>query len=115
VAYRAKQGDIIWINLDPQTGHEQRGRRPAIVLSNNSFNNFTKTTSMVCPITNTDKSIPIQVTLDSRTKTSGVIMCEQAKILDLLARNAEFIECAPKDIIFEAVDIIGGFTEIEDI
>ena len=114
MAYNANQGDIIWIDFDPQVGHEQKGRRPAIVASNNRFNKFEKVTAMVCPITNTDRNIRIHVKLDSRTKTSGVIMCDQAKILDLQSRNAEFIEKAPDDIIFEVADIISGFVEIED-
>lgn len=113
MAYTAKQGDIVWITLDPQAGHEQKGRRPALVVSNNTFNNFVKTAAMLCPITNTDREMPIQIKLDNRTKTSGVIMCDQTKILDIRERNAEFIEKAPKDIVFEVVDIINGFTEIE--
>jgi mRNA interferase MazF len=112
MAYNAKQGDIIWMSFDPQTGREQKGRRPAIVVSNNGFNNFAKTMAMVCPITNTDRSIPIQVKLDGRTATSGVIMCDQAKILDVRKRDAEFIEKVPEDIIFEVADIINGFVEI---
>jgi len=111
--YHAKQGDIIWINLDPQIGHEQKGRRPAIVVSNDTFNDFTKTAAMVCPITNTNRGIPFQIKLDGNTKTSGIIMCDQAKILDLQKRHAEFIEKAPDNIVFEAIDIIGGFIEFE--
>lgn len=113
MAYSAKQGDIIWITLDPQAGHEQKGRRPAFVLSNNTFNNFLRTAAMVCPITNTDRGIPMHVKLDDRTKTSGVIMCDQAKILDLYERAAEFIEQAPVEILYEAVDIISSIIEIE--
>ena len=112
MAYHAKQGDIIWLDFDPQAGHEQKGRRPAIVVSNNKFNRFEKVTAMVCPITNTDRSIPIHVKLDARTKTNGVIMCDQAKILDLQGRNADLIEKAPDDIIIEVVDIVIGFVEI---
>ena len=112
--YKARQGDIIWIDLDPQSGHEQKGRRPALVVSNNTFNNFTKTGAMICPITNTDKGFKIQIRLDDSTKTSGVIMCDQAKILDIGNRNAEFIEKAPEDILVEAVDIVSGIVEIED-
>ena len=115
MSYSARQGDIIWINLDPQSGHEQKGRRPAIVISKNSFNNFTRTMAMLCPITNTDKGVPVHIKLDERTQTDGVIMCDQAKILDLHQRNAEFIEKAPPDIIFEAADIVSGFVEVEDI
>ena len=114
MAYIAKQGDIIWLTLDPQARHEQKGRRPVVVVSNNTFNEFTKSGAMICPITNTDREIPIQPKLDDRTKTSGVIMCDQAKILDLQVRNAEFIESVPEDILFEIVDIISGFLEIEE-
>lgn len=113
MAYKADQGDIIWLNFNPQAGNEQKGRRPAIVVSNKTFNDFARTGAMVCPITNTDRGTPIQVKLDDKTKTSGVIMCAQAKILDLKQRNAEFIEQAPADIIFEVTDIVSGFIEIE--
>ena len=112
MVYRARQGDLIWMDFDPQTGHEQAGRRPAIVVSNDTFNRFAKTAAMVCPITNTDRNIPLHVKLDDRTATTGVILCDQAKILDLQKRNAEWIEHAPDDIIFEVVDVITGFVEI---
>lgn len=105
-----EQGDIIYLDFDPQTGHEQKGRRPAFVVSNKTFNRFTKM-AMVCPITNTDRNIPIQVKLDGRTKTTGVIMCEQVKTLDIYRRNAEFYENAPSDITAEVVDIIYSFIE----
>ena len=114
MAYNAKQGDIVWLDFDPQAGHEQKGRRPALVVSNNSFNRFEKSMAMVCPITNTDRGIPIHINLDGRTKTSGIILCDQAKILDLWERNADFIESVPDDMIFEVADIIGGFVEIEE-
>ena len=113
--YVARQGDIIWLNFDPQAGHEQKGRGPAIVASNNRFNNFQKVTAMICPITSTDKNIPIHVRLDDRTDTRGVILCDQAKILDLHEREASFIERAPDDIVFEVADIIVGFVDIEDL
>ncbi|MDL2264565.1 type II toxin-antitoxin system PemK/MazF family toxin [Synergistaceae bacterium OttesenSCG-928-I11] len=112
MGYSAKQGDIVRISFDPQAGHEQAGRRPAVVVSNDTFNRFAKTAAMVCPITNTDRDVPLHVKLDSRTSTTGVIMCDQAKILDLQKRGAEWIERAPDDIVFEVVDIIAGFIEI---
>lgn len=110
--YEAKQGDIIWVNLDPQLGHEQKGRRPALVVSQNKFNAFTRTSALLCPITNTERNLPIQVRLDGRTKTTGVVMCDQAKILDLQARNAQFIEKAPIEVVYEVTDIISGFIEV---
>ena len=106
-----EQGDIIYLDFDPQTGHEQKGRRPAFVVSNSDFNHFTKA-AIVCPITNTDKNIPIQVKLDGRTKTTGVIMCEQLKALDISKRNAVFIEKAPPEIIAEVIDLVFSFIEI---
>jgi len=105
------QGDIIWLDFDPQAGHEQKGRRPAIVVSNNTFNRFTRA-AMVCPITSTDRELSLQIKLDSRTKTQGVIMCEQVKALDLTKRNAQFIEKVPPDIIGDVVDMVYSFVEM---
>ena len=105
MAYLPEQGDIVLLEFDPQAGHEQKGRRPAFVASNNTFNQFTKM-AIVCPITNTYRDFPLHVPLDERTKTTGVIMCEQAKSLDISARKAVFLEKAPKDIIKEVVDIL---------
>jgi mRNA interferase MazF len=107
-----KQGDIIWLNFDPQTGHEQRGRRPALVVSNESFNNFSKL-AIVCPITNTDKNHPFHVKLDKGSKTTGVILCDQARTLDINARNFEYIEKSTDEILLDVLDIINGFIEIE--
>lgn len=111
MVYAPEQGDIIILEFDPQAGHEQKGRRPAIVVSNNTFNNFTKM-AMVCPITNTNRGFPLHVVLDDRTTTTGVILCEQVKALDISARNASFKEKAPQDILEEVVDILFGFIEL---
>ena len=81
-----EQGDILFLNFTPQSGHEQRGRRPAVVVSNNVYNHI-HNLLMVCPITNTDRDFPSHVRLDSRTKTTGTIMCDQVRALDVSARN----------------------------
>ena len=107
-----KQGDIIWLDFDPQAGHEQKGRRPALVISNEAFNTFSSL-AIVCPITNTNKAHPFHVKLDKRTKTTGVVLSDQSRTLDIKARNYEFIEKIPDDILFEAIDIISGFIERE--
>lgn len=106
-----KQGDIIRVNFSPQAGHEQSGRRPALVISNYSFTQIMQKAAMVCPITQTDKNFPFHIKLDDRTQTTGFVLCDQAKIIDLQARNFEFIEKAPKEIILEVIDIINGFIE----
>ena len=105
-----EQGDIVYLDFDPQSGHEQKGRRPALVVSNNLFNRVSSLT-MVCPITHTDRGHPFHLRLDGRTKTSGVVMCDQARTLDLASRRASFEEKAPADIVAEAVDLIISFVE----
>ena len=106
-----EQGDIVYLDFDPQSGHEQRGRRPALVVSNNLFNRVSSLT-MVCPITHTDKGHPFHIRLDGTTKTDGVILCDQARMLDLNSRSASFVEKAPSALTAEAVDLIIGFVEI---
>lgn len=106
-----QQGDIIYVDFTPQSGHEQRGRRPALVVSNNVYNR-THTLPIVCPITHSDRNFPSHVRLDERTKTTGVIMCDQVRALDVVARNGTFFEKAPDDLVSEAVDLIIGFIEI---
>jgi len=110
---KLKQGDIIKLDFDPQKGYEQKGRRPAIVVSNSSFNRYSKTI-MVCPITTTDKNHPFHIRLNEDTKTFGVVLCDQLKTLDIVARDYEYVEKAPQSLIFEIVDILNSFTETED-
>lgn len=107
---RFKKGDVVYLNFNSQKGHEQQGRRPAIVVTNDLYNKMCNLT-FVCPITSTDNKHPFHVPLNNQTKTHGVIMCEQLKALDLAMRDAEFEETAPKEIIDEVVDIIKGFIE----
>lgn len=105
-----QQGDIVYMDFDPQAGHEQKGRRPALVVSNNLFNRVSSLT-MVCPITHTDRGHPFHIRLDGRTKTDGVVMCDQVRMLDLCSRRASLEEKAPADLVAEAVDLIRGFIE----
>jgi mRNA interferase MazF len=107
------QGDIININLNPQLGHEQAGYRPALVVSNNTYNSITGL-CIVCPITNTDKNFPLHVRLDKNTKTTGVVLCEHVKALDIIARKAVFKEKIPDNILNEVLDIIYGSIEKEE-
>ena len=106
-----KQGDIIKVSFDPNSGHEQAGYRPALVVSNNEFNKRTKL-AIVCPITNTDNSFPLHVPLDTRTSTTGVILCEHVRTLDLQSRKSRFVEKVPDDILKLVTDIISAEIEI---
>ena len=107
-----KQGTIIKINFNPQSGHEQSGYRPAVVISNNIFNNKTNL-AIVCPITNTNNHFPLHIPLDERTQTTGVILCEHIKALDLNSRKYQVLEELPKDILENIIDIV--YSEIECI
>ncbi|MDR1802040.1 MAG: type II toxin-antitoxin system PemK/MazF family toxin [Treponema sp.] len=82
MAYSPQQGDIITMDFAPTKGHEQQGHRPAVVVSNATFNNFARGVALVCPVTNTDRNIAIQIKLDDRTTTTGVVMTDQVKALD---------------------------------
>ena len=104
-----KQGDIIKLDFDPTSGHEQAGYRPAVVISNDFFNNKTNLT-IVCPITNTKKPFPLNVPLDNRTKTTGVVLCEHIKAVDLKARSCKIIERMQDDLLDKVIAVV--FAEI---
>lgn len=99
------QGDIIKINLNPTKGHEQAGYRPALVISNDFFN--VKTNLVIaCPITNTNNRFPLHIELDKRTQTTGVILCEHIKSLDLASRGYKLVEKVPQDILENVLNIV---------
>lgn len=106
--YRPRQGDIIWVDLEPQAGRETTKRRPALVVWGNDAHELIRGgLSMICPITNTNNSFPTHVPLDSESAAiSGFVMCEQAKTLDLTARNAEYADRASDAVISEVRDIL---------
>jgi mRNA interferase MazF len=104
-AYVPKKGDFISLNFDPQSGHEQKGRRPALVVSNEAFN---KATGLViaCPITNTDRGIPFHVPVAGQTDLTGFVMVEQVKSVDFHSRIAKFIGKAPEVLVDEVQGIL---------
>ena len=106
-----KQGDIIKVDFNPNAEHEQAGYRPALVISNNEFNKRTKL-AIVCPITNTNNSFPLHVPLDSRTATTGVVLCEHIRTLDLQSRKSRFVERVPADILKTVTDIVAAEVEM---
>ena len=104
-AYCPAKGDFIALTFDPQSGHEQKGRRPALVISNTLFNDKTGL-AMVCPITNTDRKSPLHVRLPETCVLTGVVMVEQVKSVDYHSRKAKFIERAPQPILNEVLAIL---------
>ncbi len=106
-----KQGDIIKVSFDPQKGHEQKGFRPAVVISNNEFIRRTGL-AIVCPVTNTDNQFPLHVPLDKRTSTTGVILCEHIRTLDIRSRQAKKVEKLPEDLLKWVIDVVTAEVEI---
>lgn len=102
------QGDIVYLNFNPQAGHEQRGLRPALVISNDCYHQFTNL-AIVCPITNTNRGNPLHIELDRRSQTTGVIMCEQLRSVDANARSASFVERISDDLLEKALEIVKLF------
>lgn len=104
-AYVPNQGDFVVMNFDPQTGHEQKGRRPALVVSETLFNKATGM-AICCPITNTDRGIPFHVAITGRSPLTGFVMCEHVKSLDFRARGLKKIGLAPKVVLEEVLAIL---------
>jgi mRNA interferase MazF len=104
-AYVPRKGDFIASSFDPQSGHEQKGRRPALVVSNTLFNKHTGL-AMVCPLTNTDRRFPFHVAVAGASKVTGFVMVEQVKSIDFRARNAQLIERASPLLIEEVLSIL---------
>jgi len=103
--YVPKKGDFVILTFDPQAGREQRGRRPALVVSNTLFNRHTGL-AMVCPITNTFRDIPFHVAVPDGSSLTGYIMVEQIKSVDCGSRNARFVENAPASVLDEVLGIL---------
>ena len=93
--YIPKRGHFIWLQFDPQSGHEQQGKRPALVLSHDGFNRKIGF-AYVCPISNTKRKNPFYVPIPEGEAVKGVIMADQMRSLDYRARRAEFIRECPE-------------------
>ena len=110
-SYVPDRGDVIWISLNPQTGHEQSGRRPALVLSPSSYNSKVGL-SILCPITNQIKGYPFEVLLQKYLKVSGVALSDQVKNLDWRSRKAEYICTLPEEITVEVLNKLNTLLDI---
>jgi mRNA interferase MazF len=93
--YVPSRGDVVWITLNPQAGHEQAGRRPALVLSPSAYNGKVGL-AILCPITSQVKGYPFEVEIPPGSKLAGVVLADQVKNLDWRVRKAEFICKLPR-------------------
>ena len=104
VIYVPDRGDIVWLQFNPQSGHEQSGKRPALTLSPKAYNQKVGL-AIFCPITNQEKGYPFEVKVGG-SKISGVILADQVKSLDWRKREAEFIVKAPSIVINETIELL---------
>jgi mRNA interferase MazF len=103
--YAPKKGDFIAVTFDPQSGHEQKGRRPALVVSNTLFNEQTGL-AIVCPLTTTDRGYPFHIAVTDNPHVTGFVMVEQVKSIDFRARKAKQIGKASDEVLDTVLSIL---------
>ena len=102
--YIPKKGDLVILTFDPSAGHEQQGRRPALIISNEVFNKHVGL-AIACPITNTDRNFPFHVKVESDNLT-GFIMTEQVKSIDYNVRKVKFVERVSDEVMEKVLGIV---------
>jgi mRNA interferase MazF len=103
--YVPQRGDFMSLTFNPQSGHEQMGRRPALVVSQDLFNKSTGL-CIVCPITSTRRNFPFHVSIPDGQEITGIVMVEQVKSIDFRSRKAKRIGKAPEEVIQEVLSIL---------
>lgn len=102
--YIPDRGHLVWLDFIPQAGHEQRGRRPVVVLSPASYNKFGL--SICCPVTSQVKDYPFELAIPDGSPVSGVVLCDQVKNVDWKSRNCEFAGRMPPSFLGAVVERI---------
>ena len=104
-AYVPRKGDFVTASFDSQSGHEQRGRRPALVISNDLFNEHAGL-CIACPITRTRRDYPFHVEISDDQDVTGYVMVEQVKSLDYRAREVRRLGNAPQPVLQEVLSLL---------
>jgi len=104
VEYIPEIGDLVILTFDPQSGHEQKGRRPALIVSNKVFNKALGL-AFASPITNTKRDFPFHIEVKSK-KLTGFIMVEQCKSIDYKTRKIKFVEKVDEETLDEVLAIL---------
>jgi mRNA interferase MazF len=108
--YVPQRGDLVWIDFDPHVGHEQAGRRPALVLSPGSYNGATHR-ALFCPITSRVKGYAYEVKVTGTKRVSGVVLADQVKNLDWSKQNPAFIERSDPELVEDVLAKLTTLTE----
>lgn len=108
--YIPNQGDIIYLDFNPTKGHEQRGKRPAIVISINIFNEHTKM-AIVCPISSNTKEFPTHYILEDTKKIKGAVLCEHIRSIDFTERKTTLIEKASENDLLSVIMLVNALIE----
>jgi mRNA interferase MazF len=111
--YVPERGDLVWIDFDPHAGHEQSGRRPAVVLSPSSYNRKVEL-GIFCPVTHKGKGYAWEVAIPAGRGVSGVILADQVKSLDWKERQIQFAGTLPREILDEVLDKTLALIDPED-
>ena len=109
-AYVPARGDLIWLQFNPQAGHEQAGHRPAVVISPSSYNRRVGL-ALCCPVTSQVKGYPFEVVLPPGLSVEGAILSDQIKSLDWRVRKAKRIGNLPAEVLQETVGKILALVE----
>ncbi len=110
-SYIPRKGDLIWINFNPTSGVEQKGLRPALVVSEMAFNDKVGM-AFCCPVTNTVRGGPFEVLVPKKSGVSGVILTDQIRSIDWRAREARFISSASINVMNDVVDRLAAILGI---
>jgi mRNA interferase MazF len=111
--YVPERGDVVWLQFNPQAGHEQAGHRPALVVSPKSYNQKVGL-ALFCPITSHIKGYPFEVLLSGEGRASGAVLSDQIKSLDWRVRKAKRISRVPTDVVKEVLAKISTLIEGDD-
>lgn len=95
-----RRGDLVRLDFDPPTGHEQAGFRPAIVISNSLYNEHSSTI-IVCPVTSRQRGWPFEVALPTNLKAAGFVLVDQLRVVDWRARKARVLGTCPDELMAE--------------
>lgn len=112
--YVPRRSDVVWLSFEPQAGHEQAGRRPALVVSPEAYNSKVGL-ALVCPVTSHKKGYPFEVDIPAGLDVRGVVLADQLKSLDWRVRRAEFLARVPSEVMDEVIGKLRVLIQVDEV